>query len=319
MKRSSTYHLSIGAVSKRTGISTPNIRMWESRHSAVEPLRSDTGRRLYREQDVRRLVLLKQLVDLGHPIRTIAPVDSKQLEKLLADHSESVSVKRSRDRRGRVLVVGPGIAAKLRGHHLLEADLVDEMQTVDEAMAAKQLPEVDLLVIEVDGLFPNVIASIRELVRRTGAKRSLLTYYFSNSQTAKALVGTVNGLVTLRAPVDGAQLLRECVVLLESLKPEGNPHGDHSHEEIPDRVFTSEQLAHLTTISSTVECECPQHLAELLQALGAFENYSRQCEDRNPQDALLHSFLYRTTAQARRSMENALKEVLYAESIDMNA
>lgn len=320
MSKPQPVFLSIGAVARRTGISTPNIRMWEARHAAIQPQRSDTDRRLYTEADAERLSLLKQLVDVGHPIRTIASLEDGQLRKLLTEHSRSrAGIRNHRSRkRSTILLIGAGLGTKLRDHRLLEADIVAEHESIESALNQKQLPEADLLVIEIDTLFPEVIASIRELVRQTGAKRSLLIYFFINSTTANALVRTVAGLNTLRAPVDPAQLLRECVVQLNQIDENSDNHIASDHTPVPDKSFTQEQLAKLSTISSTVECECPQHLAGLLQALSAFENYSRQCEDRNPDDALLHAFLHRTTAQARRSMEDALREVLHAEGISVD-
>jgi hypothetical protein len=70
-------------------------------------------------------------------------------------------------------------------------------------------------------------------------------------------------------------------------------------------------------ISSVVKCECPQHLANLLSSLVAFERYSEQCEDRSPEDAALHAFLHRTTAECRAGMEAALAEVLTQEGIEL--
>ncbi|MGY8686441.1 MAG: MerR family transcriptional regulator, partial [Verrucomicrobiales bacterium] len=58
----------ISAVSRLTGVSTPNIRVWEKRHNVVEPKRSKTKRRLYTPDDIQRLTLLKALVDRGHAI-----------------------------------------------------------------------------------------------------------------------------------------------------------------------------------------------------------------------------------------------------------
>ena len=57
-------------------------------------------------------------------------------------------------------------------------------------------------------------------------------------------------------------------------------------------------------------------MASLLQSLCAFEKYSDDCEERNPEDALLHSYLHRTTAKARRSMEEALRHLILTEGID---
>ena len=74
----------------------------------------------------------------------------------------------------------------------------------------------------------------------------------------------------------------------------------------------------IARISTSVDCECPQHLAGLLQGLTAFEKYSSECEDRNPQDAALHAFLHRTTANVRRTMEGALKHLATVEGLDLD-
>ena len=84
---------------------------------------------------------------------------------------------------------------------------------------------------------------------------------------------------------------------------------------IPDRLYDADQLARLSRISSTIECECPQHMAELLKGLTAFEKYSQECEDRNADDSLLHAFLHRTTAHVRRTMEEALRHLIQSEGL----
>jgi hypothetical protein len=93
------------------------------------------------------------------------------------------------------------------------------------------------------------------------------------------------------------------------------PHFERPVGEIPPRAFTDEQLVRIAKVSSVVKCECPQHLANLLSGLIAFEKYSEQCEDRSESDAAIHAYLHRTTAQARASMEIALSEVLTQEGI----
>ena len=64
-----------------------------------------------------------------------------------------------------------------------------------------------------------------------------------------------------------------------------------------------------------MDCECPAHLVDLVISLSAFEVYSAQCENRNPEDAALHADLHRTTAQARALMEQALTQVATAEGL----
>ena len=59
-------------------------------------------------------------------------------------------------------------------------------------------------------------------------------------------------------------------------------------------------------------------LAELVLSLRAFEDYSAQCEDRNPADAALHRYLWRSAGQARALFEEAMERVADAEGIDLD-
>ena len=59
-----------------------------------------------------------------------------------------------------------------------------------------------------------------------------------------------------------------------------------------------------------VKCECPNHLAELITSLNAFEQYSEHCENRNKEDAAMHMLLHVTTAKARRMLEDALNHLV---------
>jgi hypothetical protein len=66
-----------------------------------------------------------------------------------------------------------------------------------------------------------------------------------------------------------------------------------------------------------VECECPHHLAGILEALNNFENYSALCENRNEPDAKIHAYLHRMTAHARATMEDALKVLVEFEDFEV--
>ncbi len=74
-------------------------------------------------------------------------------------------------------------------------------------------------------------------------------------------------------------------------------------------------LADFAGLSSTIACECPKHLAQLLMRLTEFEDYSAQCVDLNPQDAALHQHLREITAQARHTFEQALERVALHEGL----
>ena len=84
---------------------------------------------------------------------------------------------------------------------------------------------------------------------------------------------------------------------------------------VAPRRSSNSQLAALAQASTAIDCECPQHLAQLVADLTAFEIYSANCANRDD-DAALHRYLHRTTAAARNLIETAPGRVADAEGID---
>ncbi len=74
---------SIRAVSLRTGLSSHTIRAWEKRYGVLCACRSDSNRRLYSEEEVQRLVLLRQAQAKGHRLAEIAQLDNEELRGLV--------------------------------------------------------------------------------------------------------------------------------------------------------------------------------------------------------------------------------------------
>ena len=72
----------IQIASQRSGVTAHVIRIWERRYRALEPTRTGTNRRMYSEEDVRRLRLLGELSLKGHRIGCIAELSMEALEKL---------------------------------------------------------------------------------------------------------------------------------------------------------------------------------------------------------------------------------------------
>src|SRR6478752_321916 len=86
-KASNTYP--IRAVSLMTGVSIDTLRAWERRYGAVAPVRDDRGR-VYSDDDVRRIALLRDAVQSGHAIGRVANMTTAQLEELSAAASANV-------------------------------------------------------------------------------------------------------------------------------------------------------------------------------------------------------------------------------------
>lgn len=80
MDRQHIYPIRYAA--QRANITPHVIRAWETRYKAVVPHRSPKNRRLYSEDAVQRLQLLKKITDAGHSISQIAQLSSSELIEL---------------------------------------------------------------------------------------------------------------------------------------------------------------------------------------------------------------------------------------------
>ncbi len=78
------------AVALKTGLSAHIIRAWEKRYRAIEPARTSTNRRLYCEQEVQRLLLLRKATLAGHSIGRIAQLANESLLDLV-QHDEQAA------------------------------------------------------------------------------------------------------------------------------------------------------------------------------------------------------------------------------------
>ena len=75
-------------VAAQTGLKAHNIRSWEERYRAVTPKRTATNRRLYSDDDIRRLALLKKAVECGHTISSVAQLSDSQLLSVIQRNRE---------------------------------------------------------------------------------------------------------------------------------------------------------------------------------------------------------------------------------------
>ena len=75
----------IKLVARQTGLSVHTIRVWEKRYGAVRPVRAANNRRLYSDEDIERLKLLRQATLAGHSIGQIARSTLPELRRLLRD------------------------------------------------------------------------------------------------------------------------------------------------------------------------------------------------------------------------------------------
>lgn len=81
----------IGIVSKLTGLKPDVIRAWERRYQAIEPLRTETNRRYYTDEQVERLKLMHRATLSGRQIGQIANLSTEELRQLVQSDQQALS------------------------------------------------------------------------------------------------------------------------------------------------------------------------------------------------------------------------------------
>ncbi|MGH1538539.1 MAG: MerR family transcriptional regulator [Gammaproteobacteria bacterium] len=83
----------IQVVARRTGLTADVIRVWERRYSVVNPKRASNGRRLYSDEDVEKLNLLRRASSAGRRIGDVATLSIQKLRKLVdSDQAAAASI-----------------------------------------------------------------------------------------------------------------------------------------------------------------------------------------------------------------------------------
>ncbi len=312
----------IGAVARLTGLSDHTIRVWERRYEAVVADRSSSGRRVYTTADVEKLRLLKLLTDKGVAISRIANESADDLKQRLASMSniESHAGLEKLD----VALVGDFLPKLVRDTSgsigSLTFVIVDS--DLNQFEADLRHTAADALVLELPSISAEMIERVFALRDMAAARFCVVVYTFARSRDVDELAA--NGITLLRAPVRLDEIATALTRLAAvSTEPAAEPAdetaavsswGGEGAAPAPRR-FTREQLAMLSRVSSSIDCECPQHLAQLVADLAAFEVYSANCASRDEEDRALHEYLHRVSGHARATMEEALERVARAEGI----
>lgn len=306
-----------GTAARLAGLPVTTLRVWERRYGVVAAPKTATGQRLYSAVDVQRLALLKQLSDRGHAIGTIAELGLPELQGLAATTMSRGPAAVAAPGL-RLVVVGVGTAHKLRavGAQLsqVHADLDGaEAEAALRAPGTIAQPGPDVLLVHLPSLHPGVAERVLSLAQRLHAAALMVIYAFGAEPVAESLRAA--GALVRREPCTGRELLR----LLATVSPAGSASTSPSvMGRLPaSRRYDDEQLARLAEQPTTVLCECPRHLAEIVMQLAHFEQYSADCDQRSPADAELHRHLGGLAGAARAMFEQALDRVIAAEGIQL--
>ncbi|MES9972026.1 MAG: MerR family transcriptional regulator [Candidatus Thiodiazotropha sp.] len=309
----------IGAVSRLTGVAQDTLRAWERRYSVVVPTRTEAGRRVYTQSDIARLSLIKQLVDQGDTISSLANLSLQELQTRTSLSRSSIAANTGNTPCS-VAMLGDIQISKIAKELQNEENLIVSClhHAKDKFFEAVSGLEVDLIILEYSNLMPDHIKEVGTLLQRSGAARAVVVYGFSSSPTLAQLES--ERIIPLRMPVDISEIKRICNTLHQRpvISNMSKAEGIDLSGKIPPRRFSDETLAKVATASVSVRCECPHHLVDIITSLSAFEEYSQQCEILNVDDAALHAMLHAATARARAIIEESLERVIETDGIQLS-
>lgn len=323
--RSASQHRS-GAVARMLGIPVATLRNWERRYALTQAATSPSGQRLYSADDVRRLTLIKQLNDLGHAIGQLAALDIAQLQQVAATHASTLAATQPAGlvTAGqppvpvlRLAVIGAALGERLRRPALLQRlgsalDLLGPFDDATQAAAALADTPVDAVLVQQPQLHPGWPAAFDAAAPALATTPKAVLYRFAADAVCDELADA--GIRLLREPQPDA-VLAQWLQDLRAPSPGALPGADLLPAPAPPRRWSDAALADFARLSSTIACECPRHLAELLVQLSHFEAYSAGCQHRNVADAALHAHLARVAAGCRTSFEAALAHVAHHEGL----
>lgn len=298
-----TKLLSIGAISRETGIHVSTIRMWEARYGALTPVRTEGGARRYSSTDLERLRLIKLLLDRGHKPSALASLSLDQLHAVLLGpdkRGSAVPTARRIASMGSatwrsILFTDPAMKAWTPTAHF------DELTDVEH-----RLESFDVGIVLTPALQMNLAKYLAAALSVYKTKTLIVIYEFSSSSVIRFL--SALGIECIKYPAAPMDLARSLSAIVEARQ------ADHQAPAQPR--FGIEQLQTIAATDTNLLCECPKHLASLIISLHSFIQYSNQCVNDSPKDALIHEKLRDIAGLGIVQLESGLDLVLEADKIN---
>lgn len=313
----------IGAISALSGVPVSTLRVWETRYAAFSPRKSGGKQRLYSDDDVLRATLLKRLTELGHAISSIAQQDVAKLNELLSHQNSTRLRKASTEANARLVtlaVVNLALAARLTSKKFKQifapnfVQVTDIFPDLDAALSAPLNVQPQFLLVRVNSLHALVEVDLHRLIEKGNTPRVIVLYSFGQEKIVESMKRA--GMFVRREPVSDYELadLISSALLVNAPRSMSQSGPDAT---IPPRKYDDAALARVAAISTSVLCECPRHVAEIIAQLVSFEQYSHECLNKSAEDAHLHAYLSAVSGSARALFEHALERVAAHEGLTL--
>ncbi|WP_348692970.1 MerR family transcriptional regulator [Duganella fentianensis] len=328
-RKKSSALLRSSAVAQLAGMPVATLRIWEQRYQAIQPEAAPSGHRLYSAEDVRRVVMLRQLTLHGHAIGSIARLSDRQLQALQQQHDGPPAGVRTQVVGGalQMRLGAPPISAKLARPLVLLAPA----ETLAEALLNAAGGNLQLMLWHLPALQNSIPIDLRA-ARQNWPDCQLAVVYRYASASALASYAAA-GIAVLDESTDDARLARwldqliaatpplddgDSTISAAARKAIASAAGSAVALPIAPRQFDNAVLLAITAMAPALECECPQHIAGLLRQLADFEIYSAGCAHDSTEDAELHTELQHIAAAARTMFEQALVRVASLKGIALD-
>jgi MerR family transcriptional regulator, light-induced transcriptional regulator len=329
-----------GSVARMLRLPVATLRIWERRYQVAAPATTPAGHRLYSAADVQRLALVKQLVDLGHAISSVASLDMAALQEVASTHASTLATmsrvapalpQEAREATPTLRVLGEALRERV-AQLVLPRRAEPQWRLLPagpDALAAQDAGDVvppherpqscDLLLVHEPALHLDALPRLQALAAEHGAVQLAVLYGFAPAAVLAQLRQA--GMALQHDPISALALGRW---LLQLLRPPATPVADPARNmpaglalpsTVPPRVYDDAALADFAGLSSTIACECPRHVADLLVQLSNFERYCADCAHRSPEDADLHQYLGQVSGTARALFETALERIAVHEGL----
>ncbi len=197
---------------------------------------------------------------------------------------------------------------------LEDVDIVWTGQSTEALAEALPRLHPQVLVLQLEHLGSDPVAQAQRLTALAKAELTIVTYAFARRELLRGLQR--EALRPLRAPLTATALRAHMTsMIVRSLMESGDGQAQAVVGEVRPPRFSPTQLAKLESVSSSVKCECPQHISSILSSLVYFEAYCKECESRTDEDTKVHRMLYERTARARMLLEDGLERLLEHEDV----
>ena len=324
-----------GAVARIAGMPVATLRIWEQRYQAVRPSTAASGHRLYSPADVERATLLRRLTAQGHAIGLLASLETEQMREMMRapEVTQANWVESHLQSSIKIVVVGHSLASRVQRLFYLQpfglkvqlVGVFDSLNASAKAGGMSDEDTADMIILQAGSLQTGIHKELLKAQDAWRASSAAVLYRFSSAAARAELTNA--GVEVLSEPSDDKSL-RQWLATLQKNDAQGRKATDLRHSTPPVSVGLGEQtvspplfddaaLTQFAGLSTTVACECPSHLAELLLQVSSFEKYSSECANRSAADARLHAYLQHVAGSARMLFEKALEQVAIAEGLPL--